>query len=315
MKRSDKSDRNVALLSILLPIIFVIIGIIFFQYKPFKEDDITIDFIIIDIILFTSLFLLLAGFLLKKEGISNKIKITGWALFAFFWATQTNTLYFGEDGDIFNAGLCIIGVFVLFYFAYWEWLSISNKKQINCLNWAAGAAAIAGFIYFSIDLSPLQMILREVVAVQSAALLNIFTGDVIQSGVRISWSSANIIIIFACTAVQSMVLFVGMIVPLSNVDTKRKLLGLAVTLIPIYFLNLVRNSVVVYLTGIYGHDFFSTAHNIIGKGGSLIALIILLFIVIKVIPEVFDEIICISDLPKGGGPIELFVRKKIFKKK
>jgi archaeosortase A (PGF-CTERM-specific) len=204
---------------------------------------------------------------------------------------------------------------VLFYFTYWEWLTISKKKQIKCLNWAAGAAAIAGLIYFIIDLSPLQMMLREIVAAQSAALLNIFTGDVYQSGIFISWGHANISIIFACTAVQSMVLFVGMIVPLSNVDIKRKLLGLAVTLIPIYFLNLVRNAVVVYLTGVYGHDFFPTAHNVIGKGGSLVALVILLFIVIKFIPEVFDEIISISDLPKKGGPIELFVRKHIFRKK
>ena len=315
MKKFGISDKIVALLTILLPIIFVIVGIILFPYNPYKEEEITIDFIIIDSILFTSLFLLLAGFFIKKQGLSNIIKIAGWCLFAFFWATQTNTLYYGEDGDFFNAGLCIIGVFVLFYFIYWEWLTKSKRKQISCLNWAAGAAAIAGLIYFTIDLSPLQMMLREIVATQSAALLNIFTGDVYQSGVFISWADANISIIFACTAVQSMVLFVGMIVPLSNVDIKRKLVGLAVTLIPIYFLNLVRNVVVVYLTGVYGHDFFPTAHNIIGKGGSLIALVILLFIVIKFIPEVFDEIICISDLPKEGGPIELFIRKHILGKK
>ena len=133
--------------------------------------------------------------------------------------------------------------------------------------------------------------------------------------VLISWASANIIIIFACTAVQSMVLFVGMIVPLTNVSIKRKIIGLMVTLIPVYFLNLIRNAIVVYLTGVYGHEFFSTAHNIIGKGGSLVALIILIFIVIKFIPEVFDEIICLSDLPKRDGPIEVFVKKYLLRKK
>lgn len=315
MKRFNQSDKIVALLTIIVPTILVIIGVLFFPYDPFKVNVFPIEIMILDIILFTSLFLLVVGFLLKKVGTNNNIKIAGWILFAFFWSTQPNTLYFGEDGDIFNAGLCIIAVFVLFYFAYQEWLSKKNKKQIKCLNWAAGAAAIAGIIYFGIDLTPLQMMLREIVAVHSAGLLNLFTGNVVQNGLEIIWAQANIQIIFACTAVQSMVLFVGMIVPLSNVSIKRKIIGLGVTVIPIYFLNLIRNSLVVYLTGIYGHDFFPTAHNLIGKGGSLIALVILLLIVVKFIPELFDEIICLTDLPKQGGPIELFIKKYIPRKK
>ena len=111
-----------------------------------------------------------------------------------------------------------------------------------------------------------------------------------------------------------MVIFVGMILPLKNVNAKRKFYGLLVTVVPVYFLNLVRNALVVYLTGVYGHDFFPTAHNIIGKGGSLVALIILLVIVIKVIPEVFDEILGLADLYKGDGPLEQSFRK-IWRKK
>ena len=64
----------------------------------------------------------------------------------------------------------------------------------------------------------------------------------------------------------------------------------------------------------YGPEFFGTAHNVIGKGGSLIALVILLFIVIKILPEVFDEIICLTDLYKRKGPFERFF-KIIWRKK
>ncbi len=58
------------------------------------------------------------------------------------------------------------------------------------------------------------------------------------------------------------------------------------------------------------------AHNVIAKTGSLIAMIILLFIVIKIIPEIFNEIICLTDLYKRNGPLEkgiknIFMRKKI----
>ena len=97
-------------------------------------------------------------------------------------------------------------------------------------------------------------------------------------------------------------------------NAKKKVLGLIVTVLPVYFLNLVRNVVVTYLTGEFGPDFFSVAHNYIGKGGSIIVLIILLFIITKIIPEVFDEILNLTDLYKRNGPFERFIKKTLGKK-
>ena len=57
------------------------------------------------------------------------------------------------------------------------------------------------------------------------------------------------------------------------------------------------------------------AHNVIGKGGSLLALVILLFIVIKIVPEVFDEIINLTDIHKRNGPLENFIKKTVWRKK
>ncbi|MCK5636421.1 MAG: archaeosortase A, partial [Thermoplasmatales archaeon] len=277
MERYSSRDKAIASLFIIVPIIFVIIGLVFYPFRYPGTETILEE--TTSIFLFLSLFLLLIGFLIRKEELGNKIKILGWAIFAFFWSTQINTLYFGEEGDFINAFLCVAGIFLLFFIAYQEWISLKTKKQIGCLNWAAGVAAIAGIIYFGIELTPLEMWLREVVAGQSAWLLNIFTGNVHYEGVYIGWEQARVTIIFACTGVQSMVIFVGMILPLKNVNAKKKLYGLLVTVVPVYFLNLVRNALVVYLTGVYGPEFFPTAHNIIGKGGSLVALIILLVIV------------------------------------
>jgi len=310
MERYSKTENGFASLFFIIPTLFTVIGIFVFTYSPAEENK-----LFFGIPLFISLVLLLAGFLLKKDWIGNVIRIVGWGLFSFFWSTQINTLYFGEDGDFVNAFLCIIGIYVLFYIAYHEWLSIKRKENISCLNWIAGAGAIAGLIYFGIDMTPLQMWLREVVSAQSAWVLNIFTGNVYQKGLDIGWEQAHISIIFACTAVQSMVIFVGMILPLTKVDAKRKTYGLLVTVLPVYLLNLVRNALVVYLTGVYGDDFFPTAHNIIGKGGSLIALVILLLIVIKIVPEVFNEIICLIDIHKRNGPIERFVKRYVLGKK
>jgi archaeosortase A (PGF-CTERM-specific) len=308
MKKYNIKENTLSILFFIIPIIFVIIGIVIFTFPLSQGIG-----IMLTIILFVSLILLLLGFLLKKEGLNKKIRIIGWILFAFFWSTQSNTLYFGEDGDIFNAALAIAGVFALFYIAYHEWLSLKRKENISCLNWVAGVAAVSGIIYFTIDQTPLAMWLREVVATQSGGLLNIFTGNVTVDGINIHYELAHITLIFACTAVQSMVLFVGMILPLSNVTIKKKFFGLLITVVPIYVLNLVRNAGVIYLTGKNGPEFFSTAHNLIGKTGSLIALIVLVFVVIKIIPEVFNEIICLTDLYKRNGPLEKSI-KKIWRK-
>jgi archaeosortase A (PGF-CTERM-specific) len=309
MEKINYLNNNFSWIFLILPTFFIIIGLIFFTYPipNFIENIITIP-------LFIGLALLLIGFLLKKEKIREKIKIFGWIFFSFYWATRINTLYYAEQQDFVNAALCIIGIYVLFYFAYHEWLSIKKNENIKSLNWIAGASSIAGLIYFIIELTPLAIILIEIVAAQSGALLDLFVDGVNVNGRYITYELAYIRIIFACTAVQSMVIFVGMIIPLKNVEIKRKIYGLIITVIPVYFLNLIRNAGITYLIGADITD-FSTAHNIIGKGGSLIALVILLIIVIKIVPEVFDEIISLTDLPRRLGPIEKKIKKIIGVKK
>jgi len=313
MQKSNNSENFVALMFLLVPTIFVILGLIFFPYDTSEMGKIVE--MVMFVPLFGSLVLLGIGFFLKKDKISNKLKIAGWIIFVFYWSTRTNSLYFSEGGDFANAFLCIAGVYVLFYIAYHEWLSLIRNENVECLNWIAGAAAIAGIIYFGTEMTTLQMWLREIVAAQSAWVLNIFTGSVAQQDINIVWKQAHVGIIFACTAVQSMVLFVGMMLPLTKVDVRRKCYGLLITVIPIYLLNLVRNALVVYLVGINGPDFFFMAHNVIGKGGSLIALVVLLLIVIKILPELFDEIMSLINIYKRDGPIERFFKRYFGRKK
>ncbi len=302
-----KKDQITIFLFFFIPTLMVILGLIFFPY----DEKQNLSDLISTAPLFPSLVFLLAGFLKPENDTGKKLKILGWILFSFFWATQINTLYHGEEQDIANAAICIIGIYILIYLAYHEYLNLKNKKQNSCLNWAAGAAAIAGLIYFIFDLTILAYWLKEIVAYQSGLLLNLFIGGVETRGVEIYHNGSYIVtIIFACTAVQSMVLFVGMILPLKKVEWKRKIYALIVTVIPIYFLNLLRNASIAYMIK-DDPDMFFIAHNVIGKGGSLLALIVLLFIVIKIIPELFDNIICLTDLTKENGPVEK-LGKKIF---
>ena len=311
MKTTNYNESTVTLIFLAIPTIFVIAGLLFFPYPEISPD--LPKWMLIP--LFGSLFLLGVGFLYKNERIASKYRMAGWVIFSFYWATKINSLYYGEDGDFVNAFFCIAGIYVFFYVVYHEWLSIKRNERVSCLNWISGAASIAGFIYFGIENTPFSPWLIESVAMQSGWLLNAFTGNVDVYGVNIFYNGAFAVsIIFACTAIQSMVLFVGMIIPLKKVDLNRKIYGLLVTLVPIYFLNLIRNAFIAYLMGTKTTSFY-IAHNIIGKSGSLIALIILLFIVIKIVPELFDEISCLIDLYKRNGPLEKTIKRMFLGKK
>ncbi|KYK22141.1 hypothetical protein AYK24_08495 [Thermoplasmatales archaeon SG8-52-4] len=315
MKNSSKTgeDPLIASLFVIIPTLMLIFGYII-NPTPYPPDNV---YIFIHVLIVISLVLLGAGFFLNKKSIGKKLKITGWLVFALYWSTQPATLYISEGGDIFNAVLCIVGVFALSYIAYHGWISSKRNEDIKCLNWIAGAAFIAGIIYFGAERTPLELWLRQVVAAHSGQFLELVTGETViiggEENLNIIYKDSIIYLIFACTAVQAMVIFVGIILPLQNVDIKRKIFGLIITVIPVYILNFMRNALVCFLVGNNITD-FNIAHNVIAKIGALITLIILLLILIKIIPEIMDEINCIIDLKNRNGPLENFI-KKIFGKK
>jgi archaeosortase A (PGF-CTERM-specific) len=308
---SEKNNGRVVLSFFLIPTIMLIVGYVLFPYPPSSLAR-QLSFIP----LFLGLILLGIGFFFKGKNTASTLKIVGWGMVAFFWATMPSFLYFSEGGDVFNAAVCIIGVYVLIYMAYHEWLSLKRNDHVSCLNWIAGGTFLAGIIYFTIEngiVPGLKDWLIEFVAAQSTDLLHLFGVNASRNQTLIIYNNTPVTIIFACTAIQSMVLFVGMIGALSRVNIKRKALGLLVTVVPIYFLNLVRNAGVVFMVG-SGMFSFELAHNVIGKAGSLLALIVLLFVTFKIVPELYDEIVGIIDLPKRRGPVELFIGRLLGKK-
>jgi len=310
--KNASESQEIAFLFLLIPTIMLIIGYFIYPYDP---DPDRLASKLLQIPIFLSLILLGIGFLIKKDGIGNKIKILGWMVFAFYWSTQPASLYISEGGDVVNTAICIIGVYVLSYLAYHEWLSLKRNENIDCLNWIAGASCITGLVYYVIERTALQDWMIEVTANQSAWVLNAITGDGVAVGNGIFYNGQYVVtIIFACTAIQAMAIFIGMIGVIPKVEIKRRVYGLLVTLIPIYILNHFRNALVVFLVGNNITD-FNMAHNYLSKSGSLITLIVLLFIVIKIIPEILDEIICLTDLYKRNGPLEKFAKKIIGRKK
>lgn len=292
---------------ILLPTVMVGGGLFIFRYPL---DSLTSFYL--SILLFLSLLLLLTGFLIHTK-ISKVLRAAGWIVFAFYWSTQINTLYYYEFGDLINASLCSVGVYLLVYFAYKD-----LTAEAVCITWLAGVAGLSGMIYFLMEyISMFKDLLIKIVTAHTALLYSIFDRN-IRAEDNLIWAGYDYIqnssptaeIIFACTAVQSMLLFVGLILPLRGVEIKRRASAVMLLLPTIYLLNLIRNAIVIYLVG-YRITDMNVAHNYIGKSGSLLALVVLVFLTFKYIPELYDRISCTINLYKEEGFLERTLKRLV----
>jgi len=288
-----------------------IIGGHFLFMKLFMDGNLAYLNLTTTPILFLGLILLGIGYFYRKER-KHIILFLGWLIFAIYWATQPEFLYYKGEKDTVNAIFCIVGVYFLSYISYHEYLCYKRDEEIESLNFLAGASFFAGMLYFVVQkIYFLAGFLVKIVAQQTVWILNIFgysfsvgvinvDPHTLEVSVQIIGATPSIIL--ACTGLQSMAVFIGVFIAL-NADKRKRIKAFFITVPTIYILNLIRNVGVVYGVEQLGID-FGIMHNVIGKIGSLIALIILAFIVFDLLPELYDNIMDLFDLPKRNGPIE-----------
>jgi len=115
-------------------------------------------------------------------------------------------------------------------------------------------------------------------------------------------------IILACTAIESIALFFGLILG-TRAEAKKVLLALLASIPVIYILNVIRNTFVIgaygyewfgsgpMIVNLFGHEYFLhdsasfyISHHLIAKGGSGIALFFIAYAVLKTLPELLDLI-------------------------
>ncbi|MGB1697161.1 MAG: hypothetical protein ACPHK8_02035 [Thermoplasmatota archaeon] len=109
-------------------------------------------------------------------------------------------------------------------------------------------------------------------------------------------------IILACTAIQSIMLFVGLFYG-TTADWKKKLTFSLVIGGLIYVLNLLRNTIIIWFYGL-GHASFWFIHDIVGKGLSLAALIGIAAVAFRKFPEFFEALASVLDTIHRDGPLE-----------
>ncbi|VVB88760.1 Uncharacterised protein [uncultured archaeon] len=160
---------------------------------------------------------------------------------------------------------------------------------------ATTAAAIGGISYFIFsEVQSMNTWIISTVTDQTIWLGSVF-GVIVT---RLDWNIVavngyKVEIILACTAIESIALFIG-VIACANASFKRQAEAFLVSVPVIYGLNLIRN---VFIVDAYGMTWFGNpdmsfyiAHTVIAKIGSLIALFLIAYAVLKILPEIIDMI-------------------------
>jgi archaeosortase A (PGF-CTERM-specific) len=249
-------------------------------------------------ILWLSLALLLVSALMRMRLISA----LGWALFGVYWIHQP--WHYVDIGDYFNAALMVAAAAACVYVA---WVVISRGCSSKACSWAGYAAAVCGMIYFPFSELP---ILRDWLIGQTTLVtydfLRAFSVPASLDGWNVlSLNGMRVEIILACTALESMALFAGIILSV-RAPLGRRIATIIVSTGSIYFLNIIRNAFVLLAFGEhwFGDESFFIAHNVIAKAGSIIALLAIAYFVFMAMPELLaaiDDLASEMKRPRGDA--------------
>jgi archaeosortase A (PGF-CTERM-specific) len=281
------------------------------------------------VLVFSGIGLLFLGYLSKGPR-NALLRAAGWVLFALYWPFQAPSFFWPTDTsepDPINGWFTLLGPLFLLWVAWHEWRSYRWGEDPRALRWFAGASAISAATYFLIYQTPgVAAFLMRTTAEQSAWLYNVLFSHASGHAAYVPTISSTsdgydicltgqdcsslggyaVTVVLACTAVQSMMIFVGAVACLVA-PPKRKAWALLVSVPTIYLLNLFRNAGIIYgykdlQWGPFGMDPFEWMHSWVGKLGSLAALVVIALAVFTLLPELHSNILDLFDLRKRRAP-------------
>lgn len=254
----------------------------------------------IENILWIAVSLMVASSIITgKYKIHKAIGGAGWLLFSVHWFLQP--LHYIKINDYFNVTLTIgIGAFciLLSYTMIKEYRmspgeSTFTSGSTDVTTMATIATALGSVFYFPFSQIPaLNEWLITVVTQQVVWILH----GLGYPAEMISWNlitlnGYTVKIILACTAIESIALFTGLIVAVTA-PIKKLFTAFMVSVPVIYGLNLFRDVfvVVAYAYQWFGPNSFDIAHHVIAKSGAGVVLLVIAFIVLRILPELLELI-------------------------
>ncbi len=245
-------------------------------------------------VLWVALILLIASSILPGQYRRHRFLIgaAGWFFFAIHWAVQP--MHYIEMGDYANVVLVLAVSLFCLLVAHAMVKSYRHYESAeNILLTLTTASALGGAFYYPFaEIDVLNTFLIAAVAEQVVYILQAINmpADLIGWD-QIGINGYKITIILACTAIESIAIFLGLIFCV-RASVKRTAIAFAVSVPVIYILNLVRNVFVVIAYGYqwFGENSFQIAHHYIAKIGSGIALFVIAYAVLLTLPELLDAI-------------------------
>jgi archaeosortase A (PGF-CTERM-specific) len=242
------------------------------------------------------------------------------------------SLYLAHD-DLILTLFSVMTLPMAIGMAVWESRAEDERTKAS-LTWARGAVAYAGGPYLLIAHVPwLSVLAIWFVAAQAAVFLRFSGGDHVVMGEtwvntsqgQVTWeefegnrwfmgssseeymfqtellladggAAIGINFILACTALQSMVIFIGAIAVL-DIDWRRRCRVLFLTVPLIHILNLFRNAGLIWLHTTYVEwtlldmSVFEFGHGYVARVVSLFAMFIMALIMFDLLPELHKHIV------------------------
>lgn len=264
----------------------------------------------------------------------------GWILTGFYFFNDI-TFYLEHDDAVLTimSALTLPGAIAI---AFWE-RRVSEARFQSALSWFRGAVAVAGLPYLLIAHVPILNVLAIwFVAWQSTTLLsftngaNVTLGDTYANpanGPSVNWENWEgnrwflteemsefsfhtellvngepiyINFVLACTAIQSMIIFVGAISVL-DIDWKKRVRALFIALSLIHILNLFRNAGLIWLQMGYPDwrwmnlSIFEFGHAYASRFVSLGAMFLLALVLFEMLPQMHRHVLALMR-PLGLKP-------------
>ncbi|AKB34682.1 archaeosortase A [Methanosarcina siciliae C2J] len=236
----------------------------------------------------------------------------GWGVFSIHWGYQP--LHYIEIQDYANVALTFLFALLCLLVAYTmlreyregpllikqnrevvhsEISAPGEGESLDITSMLTSASALGALVYFPFaNFSTLNTWIIGNVTSQVLWVLQYFEIPAsLKAWNMITLNGYTVEIILACTAIESIALFMGLIGAV-KAPLNRLVMAFIVSVPVIYVLNLIRDIFVVIAYGEqwFGADSFVIAHNYIAKAGSGIALFAISYVVLKILPELLGMI-------------------------
>jgi archaeosortase A (PGF-CTERM-specific) len=219
----------------------------------------------------------------------------GWLFLSIYWFLQPQS-YIGIQ-DYFNAFLVIAAAIMSLFIAYVTFQARDKKEDgYEAINSLSRAASVGGLIYFLFaDVGFLNTGIISLVTNQTIWVVEKLGFPVAQvAWNQLAVNGLPVEIILACTAIESIALFTGLISSAVKAPLSQKFRAFMISVPVIYTLNLLRTSLTASAYGLawFGtpEESFQIAEHILAKIGSMIALLAISYAILKMLPEVSDMI-------------------------